>query len=284
MKGTTRFIHQIIKTLRLDSFFAFAGRFFFVLNKFIPLPQEYAVEEYRSVARNGVRYRLTVSDYMQWSIYANQQDNSWRYAARGRQSGAVILDIGANAGQFCLKVAHQLSHAFEPNHTVYSTLSHNLSLNSHIKEHLQLHNLAVGDSNSQMFFTFNRSNTGGGVISMEASNYRVSMVKLDDWFSNNKLQRLDFIKIDVEGYEPQVLLGGEKVIQQFKPDLFLEITDEWFKKEGFSADWVFNLLQTWGYQWSIDGYGEQKEINEAFLSNIHPHQFNILATVKRLPD
>jgi hypothetical protein len=59
-------------------------------------------------------------------------------------------------------------------------------------------------------------------ISLGGSNTRVTVKTVDDVVSEQKLTRLDFIKIDVEGFELDVLEGARNTINQLQPDVFLE--------------------------------------------------------------
>ena len=77
----------------------------------------------------------------------------------------------------------------------------------------------------------------------------VEVISLDEWIKDNPLENVDFIKVDVEGYELEVLKGSENTIKSFKPVIFIEIaknfhleilsikiirsTLNWFKKNGY---------------------------------------------------
>ncbi len=286
MKLITRIIHQLVKASKTDSVLASAGIYFRILNKLIPLSNEYFEGEYRNVVRDGVLYRLDISDYVQWSVYANQPEHSWKYAGNNPQDVKVVLDIGANAGQFSLKVAHILKgrmndfqvHAFEPSPFIFSALQANLNMNNSLKQNVYLHPLALGNTEGQTYFSYSPTNSGGGRVSTEQTGSQITITTLDNWFKKESLSRLDFIKIDVEGLEPEVLLGGRDVIKKFKPDLYLEITDEWFRSRGYSSGWVFDLLESWGYNWWADNSGKLETSRNS--PEVRKKQFNILARSK----
>ena len=286
MKRTTRIIHQLVRASKMDSVLVLAGIHLRILNKLVPLSNEYSVGEYRNVMRDGVLYRLDISDYVQWSVYANQPEHSWQYAGNDQRQMKVILDIGANVGQFSLKVAHILKdrvndfqvHAFEPSPFIFSALQTNLSLNNSLKQNVYLHPLALGNTEGQTYFSYSPSNSGGGRVSTEQTGSLVTITTLDNWFKKESLSRLDFIKIDVEGLEPEVLLGGREVIKKFKPDLYLEITDEWFRNRGYSSGWLFDLLESWGYNWWADNNGKLESAENS--AEAKKKQFNILARSK----
>jgi FkbM family methyltransferase len=287
MKLTTRIIHQLVRASKTDSILAAAGMHFSVLNKLIPLSIEYPAEENRIVSRDGVLYQLDISDYAQWSVFANQPEYSWKCVENELSQAKIILDIGANVGQFCLKIAHLLNsrkifnfqvHAFEPSPFIFGALSNNLSLNEGLRQNVHLHQLALGDAIGETYFSYSITNSGSGRVSTDQTGSQIEITTLDNWFKKERLSRVDFIKIDVEGLEPQVLLGGQEVITKFKPDLYLEITDEWFKNRGYSSEWMFDLLRSWGYDWWVNRNGKLEAKTNS--SEAKKPQFNILARSK----
>ena len=75
----------------------------------------------------------------------------------------------------------------------------------------------------------------------------IEMTTLDLFVEENGIQRLDFLKVDVEGGEASVLKGGEKTIRQFLPTLYLELNSHWLKDYDESPVTVSNRLAQWGY-------------------------------------
>ena len=51
----------------------------------------------------------------------------------------------------------------------------------------------------------------------------VPIMKLDDFITENKITKLDFLKMDIEGYEPSVIEGAKQTLKTFKPHLYIEI-------------------------------------------------------------
>jgi len=142
------------------------------------------------------------------------------------KEGAVIIDGGANAGFFTIPVANRIRGrgqriiSFEPQLTLYRALSGSLALND--IDFCDLHYAGLGEtpgtaqvpdinySMPQDFGTVQISETGNGTT--------VEIVTID----NLKLDRLDFVKLDVEGYECAALAGGIKTIQQHRPYIWVE--------------------------------------------------------------
>ena len=92
----------------------------------------------------------------------------------------------------------------------------------------------------------------------------------------NKINHVDIIKIDVEGYEPIVLDGCINTIKKFKPVLYIEITPLWFKDIGRSFLDILNLLKSLGYKLFLDEENILEPINN-YDKISKMEQFNILA-------
>lgn len=140
--------------------------------------------------------------------------------------GSVVFDIGANVGYFSLLSAVLVGSegsvfAFEP-------LPRNIEyLNNHIKLN-KLHNIqvveaAVSDHTGEAWFDLGASSAMGHLS--ETGTIRIRMVSLDEMFANGQLQPPDYMKIDVEGAEYDVLKGAQKLILDHQPILFLDTHD-----------------------------------------------------------
>ena len=283
MKIITHWAHLIVKQLRLELIIARVGNHVRWLNKLLPLPHEYKTNIWKKIIRDGVCYRLNLQDYMQWSLFANVPDYSWHIASQIEIKEPIILDIGANVGQFGLKVANSyrinkrncLVHLFEPNPEVFKNLAQNISLNPHLAGSVFSHQMAIGNVEKELSFAFSEKNTGGGAITTAETELKVPVMSLDKWVKVSHLDRLDFIKIDVEGYEPFVLLGAEEIITKHKPTIYIEMTDEWFKKNGFSSEWVFKYFWDHGYECFLEDGGALKKIK--IVSDVSSRQYNLVA-------
>ena len=141
-------------------------------------------------------------------------------------SGAVIIDGGANAGFFTIPVANRIRGrgqriiSFEPQLALYRALSGSLALNDIDFCDLQLAGLGaevgtavvpdIDYSKPQDFGTVQISATGSG--------RPVEIKTIDSLW----LDRLDFVKLDVEGYECAALAGGLETIQTHRPYIWVE--------------------------------------------------------------
>ncbi|HEV7309589.1 FkbM family methyltransferase [Ensifer sp.] len=156
--------------------------------------------------------------------------------------GHVCLDIGANIGVYSNVFSHLSGdaanvHAFEPVRHIRHKLLANAKLNGH--SGLNVNDFALGDAESRMtMFQIKAGHIRGGVSSLlqndtykqlGAENYdevEVVVTLLDSYVEQRDLKSVDFIKIDVEGFEMNVLRGGRKTVERFRPFVLLELDFE----------------------------------------------------------
>lgn len=140
---------------------------------------------------------------------------------------AVALDIGANIGMTSCLMSQQLSNgkifSFEPSPSVFPILSRNLETNS--VPNVTARQVAVGAEKGSLGFV-GESAYGHLVPGTEGAaktdTISVDVETLDDIVDSLELDRLDFVKIDVEGFEDGVLSGGKKTEERFSPLYFIE--------------------------------------------------------------
>jgi len=148
----------------------------------------------------------------------------------------VIFDIGANSGIYSLvsKTVNKNSeiYSFEPSISTYTKFLKNITLNNLQINHYQI---ALGENDGeQIFYDFKIKNQTSASLSPEKSRginsvwpYKVKTYKLDSYIEEFNISAIDLIKLDVEMYEPQVLNGFSKYINNFLPVIFIEVlTDE----------------------------------------------------------
>ncbi len=235
------------------------------LRAFVPRPRFYPLEATRKCIRHGVKFDLHPADYMQWAIFADELDLSVSCAtetANKADSDAVILDIGANCGHFSLRLAASLQNersdvrifSFEPNASVANLLRNNIAANQQLSKQVTCIESAVGQECGTARMEAPKRNSGAGSLmrkygheSHDSFDVKVTTV---DTFAGSLPgdAKIAFIKADVEGFEPAVLLGATQTIKAHRPDLFLEIGKnvEW---EGASSEhFIFEFLKERNYE------------------------------------
>ena len=82
----------------------------------------------------------------------------------------------------------------------------------------------------------------------------IEIITLDEFCREQCISQIDFIKIDVEGFEYFVLLGGKSIISRCHPIIYLELYDHGLKKHGHSAVALILLLSDMGYNYFLNAY------------------------------
>ncbi len=170
-------------------------------------------------------------------------------------SDVVFFDIGANVGFVSMLAASQAKklnrsidiHCFEPNpHTLKK-------LTRHVQENgfsFHVINTALGSTTSSITMSFadepgNSTLLSSHVESAETTGV-VQMTTLDEYCRSSSVGP-HIIKIDVEGFEPQVLKGAANTLKQYRPYLLVEVNDRMLQSGGSSAHELLVQLVNAGY-------------------------------------
>jgi FkbM family methyltransferase len=144
--------------------------------------------------------------------------------ARALRPGDVAIDVGANIGVTSLIMSafvgdHGRVVAIEPGPRIFELLGKNVEANR--ARCVTPLRCAVSASAGQMGFQENSAY--GHLIAEGAALATVEVRTLDGIVNDLGLDRLDFVKIDTEGFEPQVLAGAGDVLQRLRPMVYLEL-------------------------------------------------------------
>jgi FkbM family methyltransferase len=246
---------------------------FFV--KLIPNNYQYAPNTYRFVTRNGINYKVDLYDYIGWWIYFGLKEVSRIRLYKLSNTNNTIIDVGTNIGETLMNFAKRTLpggevHGFEPDAQNHRHCSENLHLNNF--NNIVLNNLGLGSEAGQFYIKTNTpSNRGGNKVSTEYIENNTNVIKiitLDQYVTQKHLNKIDLIKIDVEGYELHVLKGASQAIDKFKPVFFIELDDNNLKEQGHSAKALIHFLLERNY--SIRNSETDQMVNESTdFSNCH---------------
>ena len=126
-------------------------------------------------------------------------------------SGMVFVDIGANIGYYSIFASSRASHdltllSFEPHPETYAKLLYNLELNGAPTQNVL--NCGLGDEVGELDLWSEVTNAGGNSFikpSTSTSSHKVSVFPLLDVCLERGIEKIDILKIDIEGYEDRVL-------------------------------------------------------------------------------
>lgn len=163
-------------------------------------------------------------------IYRDSIEPEFEHLEDFLDPSGVLVDVGANTGIYTIKAAKHFSNdggivlAIEPFPDVLASLFH--SVKSNHFNNVRLRNFCAGHITgaAMLWMNNNKPNKFSLLKREESASYLSTlMVALDDLFEWEGLQRLDYLKIDVEGAEQEVLDGGKKIIRQYRPIIQIEV-------------------------------------------------------------
>ena len=163
---------------------------------------------------------------------------------RNVNKNSVVVDVGANIGYYTLLLAKicKKVYAFEPDKRCFEILKKNIEENK--LKNVVLFNLAVGDKNEKVEFIIDKENLGNSRIG--DGDETILCDSLDNVL---KKEKIDLMKIDVQGYEEKVIEGAKNIISKYSPILFMEYNGgnlEFLKKiykNIFTIDYWFYILK-----------------------------------------
>jgi FkbM family methyltransferase len=141
------------------------------------------------------------------------------------KKGDVVIDAGAWIGDFSAYAVSQgaTDYAFEPEQSMFNLLKETAKLNDDKIFPIQK---GLGEKEETVIMeTDEQSGLSSSVVRVvlhgDSGRQEISITTLDKFAEENNLERLDFIKADIEGAERQMLRGATKVLQKFAPKLAL---------------------------------------------------------------
>ncbi len=208
---------------------------------------------------------IAYSDYRGdtiWHFEKGERRFVWRFL----RPGMTVLDIGAHVGLYSLIAAKRVGPdgvviAFEPSPREYRRLRLHLWLNR--IRNVRTEPIAVSDEDGETtFWIVEGWSTGGNSLrnpvhfGEPTKPIQVPTTRLDTYLNQRNLKKVDFIKMDVEGSELQILRGAHELLTRIpRPVMMLEMTD--YPVRGYPCVTLYDFLaDTYGYQWysvSIDG-------------------------------
>ena len=235
---------------------------------------------------------LSLSEHMQrrifWTGYYNRRlivlfDHLLR-------PGMTVIDVGANIGEISITTAKRVGRtghviAFEPVDTIADQLQTNAARN-HLNQITVVRaglsdapadNVPVyascgqddpDDENGGLGTLFGGKN---GVSELQ----RIHITTLDIWVNAHQIDRIDLVKIDIEGAELPCLKGGERTLRQFRPVLIIEIQDTTAITAGYQASDILYFLSGLGYTFETIRHGGR--LTALDVNNLQSFQ-NVLCT------
>ena len=165
------------------------------------------------------------------------------------KEGMNVIDIGANVGITTVATAKRIGrgklYSFEPVPEYFDILKKNLSSNR--LENVRVYELAMADHVGGV--NFYQNGLSSGVIFKEgAKKFEVSTTTVDEFLTEEKVERIDLINMDCEGSELLVLRGAKETLRKNKVKIFCEIHHDFLKQLGQSIGDLVKYLQSFEFE------------------------------------
>jgi FkbM family methyltransferase len=205
------------------------------------------------VKQPGYKLMVNTKDLIGWNIFffSEYEKGTNNILSRYVKPGDTVIEAGANIGSETILLANLVGdsgkvYAFEPNKDVFNRLSYNARILNK-KQNITCMEAALGEKDGIIQFNvypddfFNsgmssKYHTATDVID-------VKQLTLDSLVKNGEIAKVDFIKMDVQGAELDVLLGATETLSKLRPHIFLEAHE--------NQDRLFELLTAAGYNINI---------------------------------
>jgi FkbM family methyltransferase len=215
------------------------------------------------IRRGGIRYDVDLSEGIDLSLFlfGRFQSHVLEQARHRLDRSAVIFDVGANFGSMTLPLARVVPdgkvYAFEPTEYAFRKLERNVTLNPELADRIVLVRSFLSDSadpdhgmHAYSSWKVDRWHSTahplhGGLLKDAGS---VGATTIDAFCAADEVTRVDFIKIDTDGYEYRVLRGGRQTIGRHRPILVFELAQYVMEEHGITFDTYHDYFSPMGYR------------------------------------
>jgi FkbM family methyltransferase len=219
-------------------------------------------DNFATVRRGGLRWRLDLSEGIDFSIYllGAFERSTMVTLQKLANPGDVVFDIGANIGAHTLGLARSVGpqgqvFAFEPTDFAFAKLKGNLALNPELEARTHSRQILLASEPSELS---QKEIYASWPLAKDPSVHpkhrgRLAATRdatvdtLDRFTEREGIDRVNLIKIDVDGQELPVLQGGLNVLKKFRPLLVMEISPYIHAEHNNSFSTFVSLLRDTGY-------------------------------------
>ena len=224
--------------------------------KLVPPEYTYPKGSWRTVERYGLRWELDLSNTNDHALFFDPVFPADKVLFDLVGPTSQVVDIGGNIGSFALRFSRIAKKgrvvSFEPHPVTFERLKANKALNA--LSNLEVVNLGIGSTEAvHRLHQVVANNSGmnriitGAVVDETLPYVEIKVVPLENGLERTAIRKVDVLKIDVEGFEDEVLVGSEAIILRDRPVLFIEVIDANLKENSSSARTLVDRLNGWGY-------------------------------------
>jgi FkbM family methyltransferase len=215
------------------------------------------------VTRRGIKWALDLKEGIDFSIYLTGafEPNTIAAYKAVLNDGDVAIDIGANIGAHTLHLAQAVGpsghvYAVEPASEIFFKLIQNSEINPDISERISAFQvMLLADDNTDIpkeiyaRWPLQKSAEAHPLhLGIPVSTSGAARKTLDEFVLDKGINRIDFIKLDVDGFELDVLKGAAKTLAKLKPTIIFEHSPYTSTERGIDANAIIDILKQGGYR------------------------------------
>lgn len=209
---------------------------------------------------NGCKLEIIPSDPLGTSaellLFNTHEPISTKLVTKLLKKGMTCLDIGANIGYYVLLESKIVGDngkilAVEPSPENFSFLKKNIELQN--STNIKAYNFAAGDTEGNLDFLIYENASNSGMIIPKGTQpkwpgkiIQVPVKKIDNFLDELGITKIDFLRMDVEGYEYHIFEGMKKTIEKSKPIIQIEVHKSIMGKDT-TRQW-FAMIKNAGYE------------------------------------
>lgn len=187
-------------------------------------PDSYLEKPKVFVAVLMLYYDIIYPDTVKHRIPLLVHEGPYEEAGVTIDAGDIVFDIGANIGMFSFFALPKVGtsgkiYAFEPIPNVREILENSKKYNPGADTVIELAPFAIGDKDTKTTFDYSLEEIGGTLLTESDRKIEVNVTSIDNFVREHNVQKVDFIKMDIEGMERHALKGAEETIKKYKPKL-----------------------------------------------------------------
>ena len=220
-----------------------------------------------SICKNGKCFTVDstkLRSYKFWKGYVNEdwESGTFKIFDKFLDKNHSYIDIGSYVGPTVLYASQLAKHCFaiEPDPIAFQELKNNIELNEHLKPHITLSNYCISNSIglAKLFSHTEKLEYGGGSGSSlidqkgHGNFWEVQTTTIQQFIQSLSITDCNFIKIDIEGAEFDLIPSMSDYLKNHKPTLLIEIHLMRVKEPNKKLDEMFQILDVYDYIYDAD--------------------------------